>query len=160
MKIDTATLTFVAGVLNDYRDDLEAFWDTLDGETDIMDQIGTVIKALNETKNAVTANDEMVKLYAKRKRLMEDRQVALTRALKTIMLAVGESKIPHPLATISLAEGRKSVVIDDETKLPTQLFKVTRTPDRSAIKAAIEGGEEIDGARIVTGDAIVNVRMK
>lgn len=160
MQIDTPTLTYISEILEDYRDDLDTFWDTLDGETNIMDQVGAILLSMNEAKASAQANKELAEMYSARKTMMEERHKSLAKALKTIMLSTGQTKIPHALGTVSLRPGVQSVVIDDETKLPSQLFKVTRTPDKSAIKAALQEGNEIEGATLVTGSQSVSVRMK
>lgn len=42
----------------------------------------------------------------------------------------------------------KSIVIDDESVIPGEYFKITKTPILSAIKTAIASGEDVDGAHI------------
>ena len=71
-----------------------------------------------------------------------------------------ETKIPHPLATVSLRNGIQSVVIRDEKIIPTQLCKTTVTPDKAEIKKQLKAGVEIDGAELVTGQQTISVRMK
>ena len=80
--------------------------------------------------------------------------------LKTIMLCANEKKIPHPLATISLRNGMESVVIRNEKEIPSQLCKVTSTPDKTEIKKQLKAGVQIEGAELVTGPQTVSVRMK
>ena len=45
----------------------------------------------------------------------------------------------------------EAVEIEDEDLIPDDLFKskTTRTPDKTPIKAALKGGQEIVGARLV-----------
>ena len=43
-KIDTGVLTFIADQLREYSDDNQCFWDTLDGETNIMYVVGELLK--------------------------------------------------------------------------------------------------------------------
>lgn len=160
MRVDTQTLTYVAELLAEYKDDLETFWDTLDGETDVMDQVGIILVAINETKAAAQANDELAKLYSGRKAAMMRRAEDLTLALKGIMLATGQEKIPHPTGTVSLRQGSYSVLITDEDAIPTQLCKITKTPDKAAIKKLLDAGEHIDGAELLRGPITVSVRMK
>jgi hypothetical protein len=160
MRVDAQTLTYVAELLYDYKDDLDTFWDTLDGETDVMDQVGAILVAINETKAAAQANDHLAKLYAGRKSALDHRADSLTMALKGIMLATGQEKIPHPLATVSMRQGSTRVLIVDENAIPTQLCKVTKTPDKTAIKKLLEAGENIEGAELSRGPLTVSVRMK
>jgi hypothetical protein len=48
----------------------------------------------------------------------------------------------------------------DENAIPTQLCKITKTPDKTAIKKLLEAGENIEGAELSRGPLTVSVRMK
>ena len=45
-KIHSGLVTLVAEQLEDHKDDLDAFWDTLDGETDVLDFVGSILERL------------------------------------------------------------------------------------------------------------------
>ncbi len=160
MRIDSGLLTFMAEELAEYADDMETFWDTLDGETDIMDAVGHVIRQIVEADAAIVATDEMVKRYTARKSGHQARRQALQRTLKMVMQSTGQKKIPHPLGTVSLREGVNSVHIPDPDAIPSQLCKITRLPDKTAIKKLLLEGEEIEGAELVKGPESVSLRMK
>jgi hypothetical protein len=49
---------------------------------------------------------------------------------------------------VTLTAPRASVVIDDVSSLPPEYTKTRIEPDKTAIKAAIDGGNEIKGAHI------------
>ena len=160
MRIDSGLLTFMAEELAEYADDMETFWDTLDGETDIMDAVGHVIRQIVEADAAIVATDEMVKQYTARKSGHQARKQALQRTLKMVMQSTGQKKIPHSLGTVSLREGVNSVHIPDPDAIPSQLCKITRSPDKTAIKKLLLEGEEIEGAELVKGPESVSLRMK
>ena len=75
-------------------------------------------------------------------------------------LCTEQSKIPHELATVSLRKGTESVSIIDEKEIPSQLCKVSITPDKTEIKKQLKAGIKIDGAELVTGAQTVSIRMK
>lgn len=160
MRLDTQLITYISEQLTDYRDDLDAFWDTLDGETDVMDAVGQIIQDMIEADAALTGVQEIMDRYAQRQSAIRSRKEALQRTLKSICLMTGQTKIPHPLGTVSLREGSKSVHITDLDAIPSQLCKITKTPDKTAIKKQIEAGETIDGAEIVIGPQTISVRIK
>lgn len=160
MRLDTQLITYISEQLTDYRDDLDAFWDTLDGETDVMDAVGQIIQGMIEADAALTSVQEIMDRYAQRQSAIRSRKEALQRTLKSICLMTGQTKIPHPLGTVSLREGSKSVHITDLDAIPSQLCKITKTPDKTAIKKQIEAGETIDGAEIVIGPQTISVRIK
>ena len=160
MRLNSSMLTYMAEALEPYKDDLELFWDTLDGETDVMDLVGQTLKEINEADAGMIACQEMAKRYSERRSLLDARKVRLNRMLKTIMLCADEKKIPHPLATISLRNGMESVVILNEKEIPSQLCKVTSTPDKTEIKKQLKAGVQIEGAELVTGPQTISIRMK
>ena len=43
MRIDSAMITAISEELAPYRDDEDAFWDTLDGETDVLDLVTKIL---------------------------------------------------------------------------------------------------------------------
>jgi hypothetical protein len=160
MRLDTAHVRAVAELLEPYRDDLEVFWDTLDGETDVMDAVGRLLEASVEAEAAVVAADAIIAKWQERKSALAARQQAIRASLKSIMMATGEKKIPHALGTVSLRAGSQSVVIHNPEEIPSQLCKVTVTPDKAAIKKYLQAGEAVAGAELVTGEETISIRTK
>lgn len=160
MRIDTGLLTYLADELAEYSDDLEAFWDTIDGETDIMDVVGTLIENLINTEADEEKINYILKKYTERRDAVRSRNAAIKRSIKQILLATGKDKIPHTLATISLRRGAESVAIQNEKEIPSQLCKVTVTPDKTEIKKQLKAGVSIDGAELVYGPQTISIRIR
>lgn len=74
--------------------------------------------------------------------------------LKGLMLqgidALGATKLKTPMVTISVRTS-KAVELDADAldKIPESFVRVKREADKTAIKAAIEGGFEVPGAHLV-----------
>jgi len=51
-------------------------------------------------------------------------------------------------------------MITNPEEIPSQLCKVTRTPDKAEIKKQLLAGEKIEGASLETGPSTISVRMK
>lgn len=160
MRVDTGLLTYLSNELSEYADDLDAFWDTIDGETDIMDVVGTLIENLINTEADEEKINYIIKKYTERRDAVRSRNAAIKRSIKQILLATGKDKIPHTLATISLRRGTESVAIQNEKEIPSQLCKVTVTPDKTEIKKQLKAGVSIDGAELVYGPQTISIRMK
>ena len=160
MKIHASELTYLSEILSEYKDDLETFWDTLDGETNVMDMVGSGLEDLVTAEGDEAKLDHIILKYTQRRDAVRSRKEAIKRSLKIILLATQQKKIPHSLATITLRDGSQSVLIDDQTKIPTQLCKTTLTPDKAAIKKLLQAGEVIDGAVLNTGPQSISIRMK
>ena len=160
MRLDLATIEQVAAMLRDYHDDETLYWDTLDGETDVMDIVEYLICEAVEADHHAAAAKGMSKLYADRASRLQMKRRAVNDAIMTIMDATGQDKIPHPLATISRRKGRPSVTIINEEEIPTQLTKTVRTADKTAIKKQLEAGEDVPGATLDIGADTVSMRIK
>lgn len=160
MKIDSLLLTLISDQLRDHEDDLEAFWDTLDGETDILDVVGAILKEIIQAQADENAAKFQEETYKKIKEKHKFRHESLKKTLLSILNSTGQRKIPHSFGTVSLRDGTESVVIHNEKEIPSQLCKVTITPDKAEIKKQMKAGVRIDGAELVTGPQTISIRMK
>lgn len=140
--------------------DAETFWDTLDGETDVLDIIGHLVRQRVDTDAHAAASKEVAAIYTARSRRLSDRVGAINKALGDILDATGQRKVSHPLATISRTSGRVSCRINDEAAIPTQLTVTTVKPDTAAIKKQLEDGEAVPGAELVRAPDGITVRVK
>lgn len=138
--------------------DDETFLDTLDGETDVMDIIASLVKARAEAKANETAARELAAEWGSRARRMADKQKSIAAALGAILDATGMNKINHPLATISRTKPRAVVSIINENEIPTQL--TIRQPDKKAILEQMKSGSPVPGAELTMGEPGVMVRIK
>lgn len=145
-----------------YRDDEEAFLDTLDGETDALDLLDAEISAVQSDEALAKAIKSCESDLKTRRERIEMRADAHRKNLRLILGAIGISKAERPAATVSIRPGTLSVRITDEAEIPSQLMRetVTRAPDKAAIKAQIEAGETVPGAEMARGDDVLTVRVK
>ena len=136
------------------------FWDTLDGETDIMYVVGELLKDYNETNANIMAIDELLKTYKERKERMQYKKDSIKRSLQKVLYSTNQKNIPHPLGTVSRKDGAKTLVIDNIDQLPDEYIKVEKAPIKNVIKQKISEGDQIDGARIEIGNPTVSIRIK
>ncbi|EEY10687.1 siphovirus Gp157 family protein [Mannheimia haemolytica serotype A2 str. OVINE] len=117
-------------------------------------------KAVNTVKAIKIAEGDIETIDNEIKRLQtmkKVRQNALDRVkdyLKRNMAQTGIFKIKSPLFKISYAERKNAAVELDEdlflaNNLNQDLVSVKITPSKTAIKKALEAGEQIIGARLV-----------
>lgn len=158
--MDSGLITLVAEQLDDHKDDLEAFWDTLDGETDILDFVGVLLERLLETESQMDAIDLLINKYITRKSGLAKRKDDIKNSLHKVMKWTGQKKIPHAIATISERKGVDVINIINVKDIPSQLCKVTVTPDKTEIKKQLQAGVKIDGAELVQTSETISIRMK
>jgi hypothetical protein len=142
-------------------DDEQAFVDTLDGETDTIEMARRVVRFLKEAE----ANETMVKgladTYAARAKVFADRQIRIRGALLNFMQEIGSKSLPLPEATLSVGAGQPSSVGEpDVATLPLHLTVAKRQPDKVAIRAALEAGEELPGLSLSNAVPRLSIRMK
>lgn len=150
-------------IADQYLDDLaklsdldlppEAVADTLEGLQGALE-----VKATNVAMYArnLEAAAEQIKAaevaMAARRKAIESRADHLRTYLRDNMMRTGISKIECPYFKLSLKKNPAAVVIDDEGKIPRELYIYPEAPppypDKKAIKAAIEAGQHLDGAHL------------
>ena len=162
IRADIPLIERIAAMLAPYADDADAFWTTLDGETDALDLIDRHLSASQDDAALVGAiKAQEADLKARRDRI-EMRCKAHRDVIRTIMQASGQKKLERPRGTLSLSTGRLAARIIDEASIPSQLctVKTVTAPDKAAIKAQLEAGEDVPGAELVRGDDTLTVRVK
>lgn len=162
MNAHLTLIEAVAALLQPYADDEDLYQDMIEGETDALDLLDEQIAAMQNDEalaEAIKAQENSLKFRRER---IEFRADARKKAALLVMNAAGLKKAERPRATISVRPGSVSVQITDEAEIPTQLMreKVTRAPDKAAIKAQLEAGETVPGAELVRGAETISVRVK
>ena len=162
MNAHLTLIEAVAALLQPYADDEDLYQDMIEGETDALDLLDSQIASMqNDEALAEAIKAQEANLKARRERI-EWRADAHKKAALLIMNAAGLKKAERPRATISVRPGSVSVQITDEAEIPTQVMreKITRAPDKAAIKAQLEAGETVPGAELVRGAETISVRVK
>lgn len=108
----------------------------------------TVSRAMGSTIDQVTAEIDRLKRLKAR---LEAENERVRNYLKDAMETAGIEKIQGIYASISFRKSEQTI-IDNEAAIPDEYMtvKTTYTPNKTAIKAAIKAGKQIDGAHIET----------
>jgi hypothetical protein len=162
---DPGLIARVAAELRDHMgDDFDgdAFLDTLDGETNVLDLADWMIRKMLEDAALSEAIGAQLADLQTRKARIDARADSMKGRMLTLLDATGEKKLERPRATISRRAGSISVRITDDSAIPSQLctVKTTTAPDKAAIKRQIEAGEAVPGAELVRGPDTASVRVK
>lgn len=139
-------------------DDLRA--DMLEGSTDIAPLVSRMVRMMNERKALAEGLSGYIGDLQERKARELRGADGLKALLKSLMLAADLPKLILPEATVSITKPRVTVEITDEAALPQGFVKIERTAKKSEIKAALEAGDEIPGARLGLSDEGLMVRTK
>lgn len=127
-------------------DTLEAIEGEIEVKASNIAQIARNLEAFADSAKA--AEDDI----ARRRKAAQTKIDWLKRYLKTNMEACGMSKITSPYFDISIRKNPASVDVFDADAIPAEFMRQPETPppapDKKAIKAAIDSGLEVPGARI------------
>ena len=138
--------------------DEETIADTLDAESTPYDEkVARTAMVIEEFRAAAAGKKAIATRFADEAKRLETRAEALALYLKNSLVATGRTDVPHELIRVKLYIGRnKSVEIKDEDEIPLEYIKTeTKTsPDKSAIKSALERGEEVPGAALLKTDRL------
>lgn len=130
--------------------------DTLEGLTGDLEtkaqNVAMFIRSLEAT--AAQIKDAEAAMTARRKAI-ESRADNVRNYLLANMQACGIQKIECPWFKIAVRQNPAAVVITDAGAIPVNLYIYPEAPapypDKKGIKAAIEAGQDVPGARLVRG---------
>ena len=93
------------------------------------------------------------KRIAERRRLFEALQERLEGYAIRVMEDLGVKKLEGATSVLRLHAKPASVVIENLAEIPARFIveKIIRDPDKRAIKAAIDAGEDVPGATLAIG---------
>jgi hypothetical protein len=135
--------------------------DMLDGETSITDVLTDLIR-MGEDARALrdATKQQQTNLKARAERF--DRRLEFTRALMMSILAAADlRKIELAEATIYLRNNPQQIIGEpDPAKLPDELCRIKREPDKAAIKEAMKAGTVIEGLVLSNSPPSVVVTVK
>jgi hypothetical protein len=142
-------------------EDIQLRADMLDAETPIADVLADLIRIGEGTRMLRDASHEqLARLKARVERF--DRRVEFTRSLMlSIMSAAELRKFELAEGTVYLRNNPPQIVgIADGNKLPDDLVKIERKPDRVKIKEALQAGREIEGLALSNAPPSIVVAIR
>lgn len=134
--------------------DEQTIADTLEAESGDLESKMVAVASVAEN-HAATAEqvDKAIKQMQARSKALKNKEQRLRDYLLDHMLSTGIEKIQCPHFVIKPAKNPARVDIEDERQVPDKFWvtKETKSIDKTAIKEAIDGGEEVPGAALRQG---------
>lgn len=139
-------------------DDLKDTFDGLEGQFN--EKAISLVHVVSNLDADTTAISAEIKRLQDRKKAIENKQASAREYLRTNMEASGITKIECPLFSITLAKGRDTAFIEDESKIPDDLIDVSvvQKPDKRKILTALKSGEEVPGCRLETSKPSLRIK--
>ena len=153
-----AQIALLLSAYPDVEDDAELLADMLEGETNL--------NGLLERIMSIKFNDEdmdaALELRGKAIQARRERYRARADAMKDLALSLMQAakldKIELTEATLSIRKPSKRVEVVNEDEIPSQLMRITKSPDRVEIKKQLEAGETVPGCVMGVGEIGLTVR--
>lgn len=142
-------------------DDDLAFIDTLDGETDAVRAASEAVRMVSAMETLEEAAKALAGRYSARAGDFGERAQRARDALAHFMTEIGERKLTLPEGTVTLASGTPALAGEaDVEALPAEFVRVTKSPDRIAIKKAIQEGREVPGFALSNARPRLQIRTR
>ncbi|EIM25707.1 siphovirus Gp157 family protein [Microvirga lotononidis] len=132
----------------------------IESECDAIERIRRILRAARCTEANSKALKEIEEENRERRKRFEAKAETLRAIALQGMKALQLPKVEAPDFTASVTATRPSVSIDDPEAIPSQLCRIKREPDKTAIKAALEQGEAVPGASLSSASQTLTVRTR
>lgn len=142
-------------------DDGDSWISSLESETDLHDLLTRIVRQIDDTKALVVGTRDRFDELNARKDRFEHRIEALRELAFKLMQAAEIAKVELPEATLSLRAGTQQLIGEvDANSLPDNLCKISRSPDRTAIKDALKAGQTVPGFTLSNSTPSLSIRIK
>lgn len=142
-------------------EDDEAWLSSLESETKFEELLTQLVRRIEDTKALAEGTAGRLTELQERKARMLRRMESLRNLLFKLMDSAELSKLELAEATISVRRGAPQLIGDaDPASLPDDLCKVSRSPDRAAIKGALKTGKEVPGFSLSNATPSLSIRIK
>jgi hypothetical protein len=135
--------------------DEDELFDSLDGELDLADGLRRLVRKRRQICADVDALKQMIKEMTERKLRLEKTADSISNAVVHAMSAAGIKKLSAPDFSVSLGYGKQPLAGAeslDPAALPDRFVRVERSVNRTALREALEAGEDLAGVSCYLGN--------
>ena len=148
-----------ADKLADLDLDEQTIADTLEGMSGALEvKAQNVVMFARNLEATATAIKEAETAMAARRKAIEHRAAGLLRYALSAMQVAGVQSIECPYFKLSVRKNPPAVEVFDAAQIPAQFMRTPEppppAPDKKAITEAIKAGQEVPGARLVSGERL------
>ena len=137
---------------------LQVYETSLTAAAEKRDRVAAFIRTVDARAEYLKAEEERLR---ERRKALENGRTRLMAYIASVMQAHGFKKLEGNTSAFTLAASPVRLVVEDERIIPPDYFVVPPPPppvlDKAAVKAALEQGQDVPGARLERGQ---HVRMR
>ena len=138
-------------------DDVDLRADMLEGSTDLHAIMERLLGEEREANELIAVVGNRIENLSARRTMFRARQTSLRDVMMEILQRADLRKISLPEATISITRRGPAVQVIDETLVPDAYCRFKREVSKTAIKDAINAGEEVPGAVLDNGSETLRI---
>ena len=140
---------------NIYELEDEELQETLDVIQDaIEDKAVSIAKVIKNIDSDIDTLDKEIERLQARKTSMKKKRTNLKAFLKNAMECIGKKKLSTPIFSFNIQKNAPSLIINDESKIPSEYFVISKDVDKNSIKAMIKDGIEIEGVELRQSESL------
>lgn len=141
--------------------DDEAIEDAIEGETNFKEAAARAVARLAEIDALAEAIKTQKDNLSARARRLDVQSDTIRAALVLAMSTADLTKLELPQATLSRKPTPPSIVVTDESAVPSTWWtRPDPTLDKRALLAALKDGQTIPGAELSNGGETISIRFK
>lgn len=151
----------INSLLADYpqlAEDEELLKDTLEGNTRFNELMEHFLNQMRENETLAEAISQRIGKLRERQTRLTHRAQFYRSLMQRMMDFAGIKSIALPEGKISVVNSPEKVIITDESAIPDAFMRVTKEPNKTAIKNALKSGSIISGATLSNGGTTIQVR--
>ncbi len=133
--------------------------DMLEGETNFHAVLTRLVDSERDADSLAKAVAGRISDLQARKSRAERRKEAMRSLMFKLLKAAGVPRVPLADATISIGKKAAAVEIIDEALLPKAYVRISTSPDKTAIKEALQAGKKVRGAQMGEAGEQLSVRV-
>ena len=151
----------INALLNEYpqlKEDEELFRDTLEGNTRFNEIMERFLGEMRENETLAEAVSQRIGKLRERQTRLTHRAQFYRSLMHRLLEWAGIKSVALPEAKISVVNSPEKVIITDESAIPDAFMRITKEPNKAAIKNAMKSGSIIPGASLSNGGTTISVR--
>jgi hypothetical protein len=141
-------------------DDADLMLDLAEGQTSLLEALDCMLEADLNDEGLLEGLKRIKETVIGRIHRLEERRKSRRVILEQALLALERRSLERPVATMSLADRAPSVEVEDESAIPAKFFDLKPVLDKRLVKAALEAGEDVPGARLAAGLLTLTLRRR
>lgn len=139
-------------------EDEELFKDTLEGNTSFHEVMDRLLSEMRDNETLAEATSARIGKLRERQTRLVHRAQFYRSLIQRLMERSGVKSVAVAEAKISVVNAPDKVIITDESAILDEFMRITKEPNKAAIKAALKSGKYVSGATLSNGGTTISVR--